>query len=163
MAWVEKDHNDHLVSTPLLCAGSPTTRPGCPEPHPAWPWMPPGMGHPQPPWATCSVRHHPLCEKLLPNIQPKPPLSQFKTIPPYAITIHLRKQPMPLLFVCSLQVLEGQIKEISTFSSVLLTGELRICLCWGNWSFFSIGLLSLRFHLKCVCKKSTAMGRQGAF
>jgi len=25
-----------------------------PEPHPAWPWMPPGMGHPQPPWATCS-------------------------------------------------------------------------------------------------------------
>ena len=33
-------------SNPLLCAGSPTTRPGCPEPHPAWPWMPPGMGHP---------------------------------------------------------------------------------------------------------------------
>ena len=53
-AWVEKDHNDHRVSTPLLCAGSPTTRPGCPEPHPAWPWMPPGMGYPQPPWATCS-------------------------------------------------------------------------------------------------------------
>ena len=37
MAWVEKDLKDHLVSTPLLCAGSPTTRPGCPEPHPAWP------------------------------------------------------------------------------------------------------------------------------
>jgi len=36
MAWVEKDHNDHPVSTPLLCAGSPTTRQGCPEPHPAW-------------------------------------------------------------------------------------------------------------------------------
>ena len=54
MAWVEKDHSDHVVSTPLLCAGSPTTRPGCPEPHPAWPWMPPGMGHPHPPWATCS-------------------------------------------------------------------------------------------------------------
>ena len=32
MAWVEKDHNDLLVSAPLLCAGSPTTRPGCPEP-----------------------------------------------------------------------------------------------------------------------------------
>ena len=45
MAQVEKDHNDHRVSAPLLCAGSPTTRPGCPEPHPAWPWMPPGMGH----------------------------------------------------------------------------------------------------------------------
>jgi len=54
MAWVEKDHNDHRVSAPLLRAGSPTTRPGCPEPHPAWPWMPPGMGHPQPPWATMS-------------------------------------------------------------------------------------------------------------
>jgi len=34
MAWVEKDRNDHLVSTPLLCAGLPTTRPGCLEPHP---------------------------------------------------------------------------------------------------------------------------------
>jgi len=48
MAWVEKGHNDHVISTPLLCAGLPTTRPGCPEPHPAWPWMPPRMGHPQP-------------------------------------------------------------------------------------------------------------------
>jgi len=36
MAWVEKDHNGHLVSTALLCAGSPTTRPGYREPHPAW-------------------------------------------------------------------------------------------------------------------------------
>jgi len=32
MAWVEKDIKDHLVSTPLPRAGSPTTRPGCPEP-----------------------------------------------------------------------------------------------------------------------------------
>jgi len=45
MAWVEKSHNDHLVSTPLLCAGSPTTRPDCPEPHPAWLWMLPGRGY----------------------------------------------------------------------------------------------------------------------
>ena len=30
--WVEKDHNDHLVSTPLLRARLPTTTPGCPEP-----------------------------------------------------------------------------------------------------------------------------------
>jgi len=44
IAWVEKDHNDHRVSTPLLCAGSPTTSPGCPEPHPAWPGIPPRMG-----------------------------------------------------------------------------------------------------------------------
>ena len=34
MAWVEKDDNDHRVSTPLLCAGLPITRPGYPEPHP---------------------------------------------------------------------------------------------------------------------------------
>ena len=53
-----------ISSNPLLCAGSPTSSPGCPEPHPAWPLMPPGMGHPQPPWATCSVRHHPLGEEL---------------------------------------------------------------------------------------------------
>ena len=39
--------------------------------------MPAGMGHPQPPWATCSVHHHPLGEKLPPHIQPKPPLSQL--------------------------------------------------------------------------------------
>ena len=56
------------------------------------------MGHPQPPWATYSVRHHPLGEKLPPNIQPKPPLSQFKTTPPRPITIHPSKQPFPLLF-----------------------------------------------------------------
>jgi len=30
--------------------------------------MPAGMGHPQPPWATCSVRHHPLGEKLPPKV-----------------------------------------------------------------------------------------------
>jgi len=36
MAWVEKDLKDHLVSTPLPCAGLSTTRPSCPEPHPAW-------------------------------------------------------------------------------------------------------------------------------
>ena len=59
MAWVEKDHNAHLVSTPLLCAGSPTIRPGCPEPHPAWPWMPPGMGHLCPLLFFCFIFYHP--------------------------------------------------------------------------------------------------------
>ena len=34
-AWVVKEHNDHRVSTPLPCAGVPTTRLGLPEPHPA--------------------------------------------------------------------------------------------------------------------------------
>ena len=63
--------------------------------------MPAGMGHPQPPWATCSVRHHPLGEKLLPNIQPKPPLSQFKTIPPCPITIHPHKQMLMATIDCN--------------------------------------------------------------
>ena len=38
------------------------------------------------------VRHHPLSEKLPPNIYPKPPLNQFKTIPHCPITIHHGKQ-----------------------------------------------------------------------
>ena len=80
--------------------------------------MPAGMGHPQPPWATCSVRHHPLGEKLPPNIQPKPPLSQLKTIPPCPITIHPHKQPFLLLFICSLQALEGHC-EVSPEPSLL--------------------------------------------
>jgi len=54
--------------------------------------MPAGMGHPQPPWATCSVRHHPLGEKLPHHIQPKPSLSQFKAILPCPITIQTHKQ-----------------------------------------------------------------------
>ena len=36
MAWVEKDHNDYQFQ-PLLCAGTTTSSPGCPEPHPTWP------------------------------------------------------------------------------------------------------------------------------
>ena len=82
MAWVAKDH--HLISTPLPWAGLPTTRPGCPEPHPALPWLPPGIGHLQPNLSgqPVPVCHYPLSEKLPPNIKPKPPLSQFKTILP---------------------------------------------------------------------------------
>ena len=38
--------------------------------------------------------------------------SQFKTIPPCLITIHPCKQPLPFLFICSLQVLEGH-NEVS--------------------------------------------------
>ena len=69
--------------------------------------MPAGMGYPQPPLATCSVRHHPLGEKL-PNIQPTPPLSQlvlhYPTLLlsyPCPITTHPCKQPFPLLVIRS--------------------------------------------------------------
>ena len=51
-----------------------------------------------------TVRHHPLGEKLPPNIQPKPPLSQFKTTPPCPITTHPHKQPFPLLFIGSVLI-----------------------------------------------------------
>ena len=75
--------------------------------------MPPGMeGQP------VSVCRHPLCEKLLPNIQPKPPLSQFKSILPCPITIHPCKQPLSFLFIRSLQVLEGR-NEVSLQPSLL--------------------------------------------
>jgi len=104
MAWVEKDHNDHLVSTPLLCAGSPITRPGCPEPHPAWSWMPPGMGHPQPPWVTCSSASPPSAWKTFSNLNL--PCLSLRPLPPCPITIHPRKQPFPFLFIHSLHVLE---------------------------------------------------------
>ena len=40
MACVEEVLKDHLASISLLWAGSPTTRPGRPEPHPAWPLEP---------------------------------------------------------------------------------------------------------------------------
>ena len=36
-AGAEKDRNAHRVSVPVPCRWSPGSRPGCPEPHPAWP------------------------------------------------------------------------------------------------------------------------------
>ena len=81
MAWVEKDHNDHLVSIPCYVQGhQPADQAAQSHIQPGLECLQ-GLGHPQPPWATCSVRHHPLGEKLPPNIQPKPALPQFKTIP----------------------------------------------------------------------------------
>ena len=42
MAWVGRDLKDHESPTPLPQAGPLTstcnTRPGCPGPHPTWPW-----------------------------------------------------------------------------------------------------------------------------
>jgi len=58
MAWVEKDHNDHWVSNPLLCAGSPTTKPGCIEPHPARPWMPLSQSNFPDSQSSCAVSPH---------------------------------------------------------------------------------------------------------
>jgi len=45
MVWVGRDLIDHLISTPLPWAGTPSTRPGCSKPHPMWPSTLPGRGH----------------------------------------------------------------------------------------------------------------------
>ena len=37
IVWVGRDLKDHLVPTPSPWAGTPSTRPGCSKPHPAWP------------------------------------------------------------------------------------------------------------------------------
>jgi len=54
MVKVGRDLKDHLVPTPLPSAGTSSTRPGCSELHPTWPWTLPGRGQPQLLWETCS-------------------------------------------------------------------------------------------------------------
>ena len=53
MVWVGRDLKDHLFPTPLPWAGTSSTRPGCSELHPTWPWALPGRGQPQLLWAAC--------------------------------------------------------------------------------------------------------------
>lgn len=36
---VGKDLKDHLVPMPLPWVGTPSTRSGCQQPHPTWPWL----------------------------------------------------------------------------------------------------------------------------
>lgn len=43
----EKGIKDNLVPAHLPWAETSSTKPGCPEPCPAWPWALPGKGHPQ--------------------------------------------------------------------------------------------------------------------
>ena len=90
------------------------------------------------------VCHHSLCEKLLLNIQPKPPLSHFKTIPPCPITIHPCKQPLPFLFIHSLQVLEGH-NEVSpepsqktSFFCISFVFGGKDKKDWEAWDFLSL-------------------------
>ena len=74
--------------------------------------MPAGMGHPQPPWATCSVRHHPLGEKLPPHNQPKPPMSQFKPFP-------APHPPGPQFLLCRASLKEIITQSVSTLGIAL--------------------------------------------
>jgi len=78
MAWLEKEHNDHLVSTPLLWQGHQTPdqaaqshiQPGleCLQ----------GWGIHNLPGQPVPVRHHPLCEKLPPKL-PTPTLNFYES------------------------------------------------------------------------------------
>jgi len=54
MVWVGRDLIDHIIPTPLPWTGTRSTRPGCSEPCPAWPWTLPDVGHPQLLWAACA-------------------------------------------------------------------------------------------------------------
>ena len=70
-------------SNSLLQAGTPSSRPGCPKPHPAWPCMLPGRvtihglsGQHVP------VSHHPQSKEFLLSIQSTSTLLQFKTTSP---------------------------------------------------------------------------------
>ena len=93
MAWVEKDHNDHLISTPLLRAGLLIARPGCPKPQTALPWIIEAQGIHNllfQCFTTLWVKEFLLIAKL--NLP-----SQFKTILPCPITTHSRKHPVYML------------------------------------------------------------------
>ena len=96
MAWVGRDLKDHQAATPTPQAGPPTstfnTRPGCPGPHPTWPWTPPGMGQPQPLWAAVPAPHHSQRKELPPDIQLKSSLLQLKTISPWSAIIYSFKE-----------------------------------------------------------------------
>ena len=56
MVWIglEGTFKDHLVQQPPCHGQTPSTRPACSKPHPAWPWTLPGRGHPQLLWASCA-------------------------------------------------------------------------------------------------------------
>jgi len=74
------------------------------------------------------VCHHPLGKKLPPNIQPKPPMSQFKTIPLCPITtvsttIHYNKE-FPFL-------VKGNLQFCFTDCSLRLRITLMIQIPWA--------------------------------
>ena len=68
MIKVGRDLEDHLVPTTLPWAGTFSTRPGCSELHPAWPWTLPGSGIHSFSGQPVPVFHHPHGEEFPPNI-----------------------------------------------------------------------------------------------
>ena len=63
------------------------TIPGCPGPHPAWSWTPPGTGHPQFLWAAVPAPHHSHSKELPPDIQPNLTFLCFTDHGPWRVNI----------------------------------------------------------------------------
>jgi len=81
MAWVEKDHNAHPVPTPCYVQGrQPADQAAQSHIQPGLEYLQ-GWGNPQPPWATCSVRHHPLGEPCgSPRHRASPPKAKHQMV-----------------------------------------------------------------------------------
>ena len=92
MAWVEKDHNAHQFQPPAMCRVT-NQQPRLPRATSSLALSASRDGASIASLGNLFQCHHSLVEKLPPDIQPKPPLSQFKTIPPRPTAAHL-------LFIC---------------------------------------------------------------
>ena len=124
MAWVEKDHSDHPVSTPCYVQGRQ------PADQAAQSHIQPGLECLQG-WGIHSLLGQPVqCVTtlwgknflLLSNLNLP---SHLKTIPPCPTVIHPHKQLVPLLFICSLQVLKGH-NEVSPVSSLFQAKQAQL-------------------------------------
>lgn len=78
--WVGRDLRVRPVPTPAVGRGT-SHRQGA-QTHPAWPWLPPGIGHLQLPWAAVPGPRCPLREEFLSYIRCNSALSRFKAITP---------------------------------------------------------------------------------
>lgn len=72
---------EHQFPTPLLWSGTLFTRPGCPKPHPAWPWRCPGVERLFQCLSTLIVKNY------FSAIQSKTSLFQFIIVTPSAASL----------------------------------------------------------------------------
>ena len=99
MSWVERSHKAQSVPTPAV-GWLPPTSSGCPGPHPAQPWAPPGMGHPQLYGQLCQgltalwVKNFFLIHSLnLPSISLKPLILALQYTPWHRVPLRLSCRP----------------------------------------------------------------------
>lgn len=139
MAWVGQGLTDHLVPTPLPWAELPGTGSRCPGTHPAWPWNPSGLRHPQLLWAA-HASASPHSEEFFSS---KLPFVQLKSILPCPTTSYICKKSILLLPISSFPVL----KNASGVSSDLYSHPvLFLCPCFHVWL-----LKNFQKHIKTSC------------